>query len=64
MVAESANNHRLKSGGSRIVAISDLTQLLGGGKSLGWGFGMPEKTILPLRFGSAQQTDSGRFDCG
>ena len=54
----------MNSGGSSIVAISDLTQLLGGGESLGWGFGMPEQPILPLRFLTAQQTDSGRFDWG
>jgi hypothetical protein len=48
------DNNRLNSGGSSIVAISDLTQLLGGGESLNRGFGMPEKPILPLRCLTAQ----------
>ena len=58
------DNNRLNSGGSSIVAISDLTQLLGGGESLNRSLAMPEKPILPLRCLAAQQTDSGRFEYG
>jgi hypothetical protein len=59
---DSADNNRLNSGGNRIVAISDLTQLFGRSQTLRRRFAMPENAVFLFRFLTTQQADGRRFD--